>query len=160
MLGSANRSGCAPGDRHNFVGFRVARMLTPTGVGASLVREGGRFQIEEDGELPNHEGKKFVGQDASHCKRLNLLGLGLVDEPESTPSHPSHRGGVRVMRVTGSGWESGIRSGDVIVSLNHQAVDNGKTFSEVVKTLPKGVVVPVLLVRGKTLTFFPLTVPE
>ena len=64
------------------------------------------------------------------------------------------------MRVTGSGWESGIRSGDVIVSLNHQAVDNGKTFSEVVKTLPKGVVVPVLLVRGKTLTFFPLTVPE
>ncbi|MGQ0697783.1 MAG: Do family serine endopeptidase [Panacagrimonas sp.] len=69
-------------------------------------------------------------------------------------------GGVRVEQVFGGpGAATGIRNGDVILSLAGQEVDSPTRFAEVVGRLSPGTTVAVLVSREGAPSFLPLEVP-
>lgn len=69
-------------------------------------------------------------------------------------------GGVRVEQVFGGpAAATGIRGGDVILSLAGQEIDSPERFAEVVSRLTPGTTVPILVSRDGAPSFLPLDVP-
>jgi serine protease Do len=69
--------------------------------------------------------------------------------------------GVVVRSVeSGPGRSAGIRPGDVILMINNQDVTSAEQFAKLVKQLPEGKSVPVLIQRGEAPVFLPLKIPE
>ena len=60
----------------------------------------------------------------------------------------------------GPARSAGIRPGDVILMINNQDVTSAEQFTKLVKTLPAGKSVPVLIQRGEAPVFLPLKIPE
>ena len=88
--------------------------------------------------------------------------LGLVVEGLSSDEMTSMdiSAGVRVVEAAGPGAEAGVRAGDIITRLNHQAVDNPAKFAEISDNLTLGRTVPVLVLRNSSPVFLALRVPE
>lgn len=69
------------------------------------------------------------------------------------------KGGVFVVNVEqGAAAQSGIRPGDVLMSMNNQKLMNAKHFLDLAKELPLNKAVPVLIQRGKGATFLALRI--
>jgi len=69
------------------------------------------------------------------------------------------KGGVLVVNVEqGAAANSGIRRGDVIMTINNQKVTNAKQFLDLAKELPENKAVPVLVQRGEGAIFLALRI--
>jgi len=69
------------------------------------------------------------------------------------------KGGVLVINVEqGSAANSGIRRGDVIMTINNQKVSNAKQFLDLANDLPENKAVPVLVQRGQGAIFLALRI--
>ena len=69
--------------------------------------------------------------------------------------------GVVVRSVeAGPARSAGIRPGDIILMINNQDVTSAEQFTKLVKKLPEGKSVPVLIQRGEAPVFLPLKIPE
>lgn len=63
--------------------------------------------------------------------------------------------------VTGNeAREAGVREGDVIMMLNNNNVENAKQFGQLVKRLPEGKTVALLVHRTSGPMFLALRVPK
>ncbi len=83
----------------------------------------------------------------------NRLKLKVVDDPEVEE-------GVKVEEVEeGPAASAGIQSGDIIMRLNNQQIENAEQFEETVKQLPTGKPFPILVQRGDGALFLALTLP-
>ena len=60
----------------------------------------------------------------------------------------------------GPAREAGIRPGDVILMINNKDVTDPGQFRKLVKSLPAGRSVPVLIQRGDSPIFLPLKIPK
>jgi serine protease Do len=70
-------------------------------------------------------------------------------------------GGVLVQGVNpGPAYDAGIRRGDVILRIQDQAVKDVKQFGDLVKELPKGKTVAVLVQRRGGSQFLPLKLKD
>ena len=56
--------------------------------------------------------------------------------------------------------ESGLRPGDVLVSINREAVESAKQFESMASKLPREKSLPILVQRGDARTFMPLVIPD
>ena len=67
-----------------------------------------------------------------------------------------------LVRDVGSGpaRNAGIRPGDILLMINNQDVTSAEQFAKLVKALPAGKSVPVLIQRGESPVFLPLKIPE
>ena len=71
------------------------------------------------------------------------------------------KGGVLVINVEqGAAANSGIRRGDVIMTINNQKVSNAKQFLDLAKDLPENKAVPVLVQRGQGAIFLALRIEK
>jgi serine protease Do len=92
--------------------------------------------------------------------RLNLSVSNLTSEQREQLELPKN-GGVLVQSVNpGPAYDAGIRRGDVILRLQDQAVKDVKQFNELVKELPKGKSVAVLVQRRGGSLFLPLKLKD
>jgi len=114
-------------------------------------------------ELPNEEKLAQKSKQKSPTSRTNNV-LGIEVEALSAAQKKQldeDDRGVLVRRVgKGPAKNAGIRSGDVILKLNHQDVKGPKQFAKLVKKLPAGKSVPVLVQRGESPVFLPLKIPQ
>ncbi len=116
-----------------------------------------RVKIEElpdtDELAVNGEGRQNNSKaDKTFAKRIGVGVANLSKEQRDKLSIEA--GGVRVIRMeSGPASLAGIRRGDVILKLNNQKIEHTKHFIEVVKSLPTGRSVPVLVQRGEGTTF-------
>jgi len=70
-------------------------------------------------------------------------------------------GGVLVVNVEqGAAANSGIRRGDVIMTINNQKVSNAKQFLDLAKDLPGNKAIPVLVQRGQGAIFLALRIEQ
>jgi len=90
--------------------------------------------------------------------------LGLRVEsltPEQRKQLDLDKRGVVVREVeAGPARSAGIRPGDVLLMINNEDVTSAEQFTKLVKALPAGKSVPVLIQRGDAPVFLPLKVPE
>jgi serine protease Do len=86
----------------------------------------------------------------------NGLGLVVADIPEDRRNALRIKGGVLVEAVEGAGARSGLRPGDVILSLNNQDVTGAKAFNDAVAKLDRTKTHILLVRRGESAQFIPV----
>jgi len=159
--GPAEQAGLEVGDivvRFNGEEVRYSSDLPPlvgsTKVGESvpveIIRRGERKTLSvEIAELPD-ERETIVAQKSggkSHkSNALNILVKDLTADQKEELGIDDH--GVLVERVEeGPGRKAGIRRGDVVLLINNEKVKDAKHFSKIVRDLPRGKSIPILLQR-------------
>ena len=113
------------------------------------------------GELPEEEPLAMDSSGKSPRTSNNTLGLEVQAlTKKQIESMGSRRGGVLVTQVEpGAASDAGIREGDVIQMINNTPVASVQEFSAIIKKLPKGKTVAVLVRRGDGARFLALDVP-
>ncbi|WP_127477189.1 DegQ family serine endoprotease [Sulfurivermis fontis] len=128
-----------------------------------VIRDGKRktltVRVEElpkDEELTLAEGKPGLSSD----NRLNLTVTDLTAEQRKELGL-EQRHGVLVQGVEpGPAQEAGVRRGDVLLKLNNVDVDNVAHFNKLVRDLPAGKSIPVLVQRRSGPIFLALRLPK
>lgn len=130
-----------------------------------IIREGKtRYLTVVIGELPPEEElAKKAGKAPKPDKASETLGMVIQDmtSEQRRQLNIDDKRGIVVKEVTeGSASKAGIRPGDVILMLNHQNVTSVKQFKALVKKLPKGKLLPVLIQRGNAPVFLTIKLGE
>jgi serine protease Do len=125
----------------------------------TVLRDGKERTLEvKVGNSPD-SGKTRIGQAESEGKgaRLNLAVSDLQPEQRK---QLGITGGVLVNDVgNGAAKLAGVRPGDVILQINNQEVKNVAQLQSLVKDLPAGKTVPILVKRGDGALFLALSLP-
>lgn len=117
-----------------------------------ILRQGSTKEVPvKIGMLPEEEpalaGGPAEQPSGEKVSRLNLSVSNLTQEQREQLELPKN-GGVLAQTVNpGPAYDAGIRRGDVILRIQDQAVKDVKQFNEVVKGLPKGKSVAILVQR-------------
>lgn len=159
----------------SFNGTPVSRSSAlPPLVGRARVGEPARVEILRDGrertltvtiaELPPDDelASRTPRMRPAEPEKTSLLGMDLEAVPEDVrQTLELESGGVLVARVSeGPAREARIQRGDVLVMINNQRIESPEHFAELVKSLPAGTRVPVLVQRGQGPVFLALRVPD
>lgn len=132
---------------------------TPIGKSAQLgiMRDGQeRTATVTIGRLPDQQTAAVT--NPAEGARLNLAVQDLPQEQRSQLGVGDR--GVLVTQVgNGPAAEAGIQPGDVILSVDHKDVRSARQLVELVKELPTGTTIPVLVQRDENPVFLALQVP-
>ena len=93
-------------------------------------------------------------------EKTGKLGISVAELTDEQKGALELDNGLLVKRVVdGPAFEAGIRKGDVIMRIDNKQIKSLSQFAKIVKTLPEGSTVPVLVQRGNSPTFFALKIP-
>jgi len=94
-------------------------------------------------------------------KTANRLGFTAVDLSDKQKEELEVEDGVLVSHmVTGAASQAGVRKDDIILAIDNKPVANLKQFNKIVKELPGGKSVALLVQRGGSPTFLAIKVPK
>jgi len=137
---------------------------TPVGetVPVVIIRDGRQKTLKvRIGELPEEPVAGMKGKTVTPKKEL---ALGLEVAPLSDEQRKEldiAKGGVLVTEVhEGPARDAGIRKGDVLQMINNTPITDPEQFRKLVKGLPKGKFVSVLIQREGGPAFVPIKVPK
>ncbi|MBB3191075.1 DegQ family serine endoprotease [Halomonas cerina] len=116
----------------------------------TLLRDGERRELSVTlGDWP-----EAPGRDSDQDENPTRLGIAVQPLQEGERRQLGIEAGVRVVQIdpNGAAAAAGIRAGDVLVSIDHRAVESPEQLTELVGTLPEDRAVPVRLYReGRSL---------
>lgn len=114
------------------------------------------------GKLPPEDEIKQASSGGSEGIRDNRLGAVVKElTPDQRKSLDNKNSGVYVDKVhNGPARAAGLRQGDIILMINNEDVKNVSQFRKLVKELPKGKSVPMLVQRGPGPMFLALKMPD
>lgn len=111
------------------------------------------------GELPDDGA--ITRADKPAAETTNRLGMSVVDLTDEQKEELELDKGVLVQQlVDGAASKGGIRKGDIIISINNKDVKDSRQFRKLVKDLPAGKSVAVLVQRDGSPTFLAIKVPD
>jgi len=123
----------------------------------TVVRDGKEREIAVTlGQLPDQDQRELALNDVpgDGSPRLNVAVADLL---------PGQRGageGVLVQQVgPGAAAEAGVRPGDILLSLNNQKIKDAAHLRQLVKELPRGKRIPLLVKRGDGSLYLALEIP-
>lgn len=140
--------------------------ITPVGrkIPVEVIRKGKKITLKvEIGELPNEEDIKVGAAEEPGKKSMdNKLNVRVEDiGGEQREEMGLGDKGVVVTDISGGpASRAGIRRGDVILMINNKDIKNVNIFNKIVKGLPKGKSVPVLVQRRGGPVFLALKVED
>ncbi|MDH5179936.1 MAG: DegQ family serine endoprotease [Gammaproteobacteria bacterium] len=149
---------------HNSADLPLAVGQTPVGsvVDVQVIREGKPVTIAVTiEELPKEE--ELAKQESRPGKiKTDRLGLSVKNlTPEERNRLGLDKFGIRVTGIDkGAARNAGIAPGDVILKIGSKDVKDTRQFHALVKKLPAGKTVSVLIQRGESRTFLALKVPD
>jgi serine protease Do len=128
-----------------------------------IIRQGATRNLKvKIGSLPEDEGTVLGAEEAPGAQTFDRLGLSvsnLTVEQREQLEIPRH--GVLVQAVNpGPAYDAGIRRGDVILRIQDQVIKDVNHFNEVVKGLPKGKSLAVLVQRRGGSSFLALKLKD
>jgi len=125
-----------------------------------IMRNGKMTEITvEIGELPDEDEIKVSSSSSGATEQvLGLVVSNLTDEQRERLEINGDNG-IFVMQVeSGPARTAGIQKGDVILMINNQNVSDAKQFQDIIKALPDGKSVPVLIHRRGSPIFLALKI--
>ena len=147
-------------DRSGDLPHLVGRARSGTQAELTVMRDGEEIEIDVViGELPDGDAPQIAGRGGRGGEG-GRLGLVVEQLEPAVAERMGIDGGVHVISAEGAARTAGIRRGDIITRLNNQNVDSVATFGDIAEVLAPGKSVAVLVVRGKTPSFFALKVPD
>ncbi len=112
------------------------------------------------GELPDKD-KQIAKAAESKVASDNRLGVRVADLTEDQLKELELDGGVLVEEIgEGPAADAGIRQGDIILRIDGKLVENVDQFEKMIRKLPAGKSVPVLIQRRGGPIFLALKVPK
>lgn len=137
--------------------LQVGRTRPGTHVALTVIRDGKEHALTVQIEQLPDENK--LQQAIAEPSSSNRLGLMVAELPPERRKQNS--AGVLVKDVDeGPAASAGIRPGDIIARINNTEVSDVGQFTELVKQLPTGRPIPVLVRRDNGALFLALTLPE
>lgn len=129
-----------------------------------ILRDGKSKQVKiKIGKLPPEEQIQRASNDGGD-EGINDDRLGAVVKdltPDQSKTLERKKSGVYVEDVhSGPARAAGLRQGDIILMINNVDVENVRQFRQVVKDLPMGKSVPMLVQRGSGPMFLALKMPD
>lgn len=136
----------------------VGRTRPGTSVPVIVIRGGKEVALTATIKQLPEDAKRARGQAPAAPTEQGRLGIIVAEWSAKKGTEQ----GVAVKDVdeTGPAARAGLRAGDVIVRLNHQEVTGVEQFAELVKALPNGRPLPVLVKRESGSMFLVLTLSE
>jgi len=131
-----------------------------TKIPVEVIRDGRKQELRVQlGELPDEGAVARV--DKPVVEQTDRLGISVADLDDEQRAELEVERGVLVQNViTGPASRAGIRKGDVILSVDNKPVQDQQQFAEVVKGLPAGKSVALLVQRDGSPTFLAVKVPD
>jgi serine protease Do len=167
--GPARRAGIEPGDIVlSFAGNTVARMSDlPRLVGKTqpgrtesieVWRRGEKLRLKVSVVELQPEPQVQAAAPAAPEQPVvnNWLGLGLSDLEDEDRKRLNLKAGVGVSKASGLSERSGIRQGDIILSVNNTQVESAKRLVAYLEKLDKSKPVVFLVRRGDGVLFIPV----
>jgi serine protease Do len=167
--GPARKAGIEPGDIVlSFAGNKVARMSdlprlvgkTPPGrtVPVEVWRRGEKIKLSVSVvELaPETQAQAATPTPPEEAVVNNWLGLGIRDLTEEGRKRLNLKAGVVISKVSGPSERSGIRQGDIILSVNNTQVESSSRLAAYLDQLDKRKPVVFLIRRGDGVLFIPV----
>jgi serine protease Do len=141
----------------------VGRMQVGQEATVKILRDGKTKLLNiKIGKLPPEDEIKQASRGGDEGTRDNRLGAVVKDlTPDQRSSLEKKKSGVYVDDVhSGPARAAGLRQGDIILMINNVDVKNVSQFQQLVKDLPKGKSVPMLVQRGSGPMFLALKMPD
>ena len=111
------------------------------------------------GELPEDDVQARVREPET--RTTNRVGITVSELSSDDMEELEVDHGVVVDRVsTGAASRAGVRTGDVILSIDNTAISSAEQFQSLIDKLPDGKSVALLVQRGGSPTFLALKMPE
>jgi len=126
------------------------------------VIRGGRSQTlwVKLGELPDQD-EKIAKAETSKTTSDNRLNISVADLTDGQRAELEIEGGILVEAAgDGAAGDAGIREGDIILRIDGKPVKNIGEFKKLIKKLPAGKSVAILVQRRGGPIFLALKVPE
>lgn len=138
---------------------------TKIGENATLkvIRQGQTKEIQvKIGVLPDEDETVVAEVEPMDKQQVNRLGLSVANlTAEQREQMEVKQNGVLVHDVKpGPAYDAGLRRGDVILRIQDQAIKDAKQFNEVVKGLPKGKSIAMLVQRHGSTQFLALKLKD
>ena len=128
-----------------------------------ILRKGKHKKIHATiAELPQDQDLKLAKKDGGKAVKANRLNVEVTDLTANQRKQFELDGdGVIVKKVQkGPAHKAGIRKGDIILMLNNHKITDVSHFEDIVKDLPDGQSIPVLVHRRGGPMFLALKVPD
>lgn len=127
-----------------------------------ILRNGKEMEIVATIEqLPDEEPTRVGEKRSNEPAQQKTLGLSLAPVPKELKEKLKISGGLLVKEVLkGPARKAGVREGDVIVSINGQAVNSVEELGKLIETLPRDRPVPLLVQREGGPVFLALKLGE
>lgn len=139
--------------------------VTPIGkeVTVKVIRQGKPKILKVSiGELPAEEEPKVSSASAPEGEIEKRLGVAVVELSQRQRAELDNggKGGVVVQRIKeGPAQKAGVRSGDILLSLNGTTLENVGQFKRLVAELPTGKAIPLLVQRRGDPIWMALKIP-
>ncbi len=126
-----------------------------------VLRDGKQKTIDVTIE-PLDEGQKVSSVAPVNPVDESRLGVEVAEVPDELREQMGIDAGVVVSRISpdGAAASAGIRTGDVILSLNREEIDSVKELEKLVREAPADEAIPVLVQRESSPIFLALTLPS
>lgn len=126
----------------------------------TVIRDGKEQEIAVTlGQLPDKDQRELALNNAQDdgSPRLNVA---IADLPADQRGKGESEGGVLVQQVgPGVAAEAGVRPGDILLSLNNQKIKDAAHLRQLVKELPRGKRIPLLVKRGDGALYLAVEIP-
>ena len=128
--------------------FIVGRYRPGDAASLSIIRDGKKLQLKVKIGSRNGEVAQTPANSRSQKDHIEWLGAEFKDIPEELSNRTNIKSGVIISSIDrGSLYDSGIRGGDIIQSIQLKRIANLADFEKVIKSLPQQGNVPVLVNR-------------
>ena len=135
-------------------------------------------EVKAENNIPLESNKKNQNDIIIQCKDLNLwyddnhalkdVNVSIKKNKVTAIIGPSGCGKSTLLRLiagledvtSGPARSAGLRPGDIIIMLNNQEVKNVRHFQQLLKDLPEGKSVPMLVQRGSGPMFLALKMSD
>ena len=130
-------------------------------VDVGILRNGKRETLAVTIE-PLDEGQKMSALTKPEPVDESRLGVEVAELTDEQKESLNLDAGVVVSSLSpdGAAAKSGIRSGDIIISLNREEIDDVEELEKLVKAAPADEAIPVLIQRQNAPMFLALTIPS
>ena len=127
----------------------------------TIIRNGRERVLKVNlGELPDDESVAEIEAEKK-VEQTNRIGFSTIDLTEEQLEALDISGGVLVTHVIkGPASQAGIRKDDIIMSIDNKPVKNVAGFQKLVRALPAGKSVALLVQRSGSPTFLAVKVPD
>lgn len=141
----------------------VGRTKVNSRVKVKLIREGKRRVVKVRlGELPSEEEVREASAEPGSTTKATRVGISVLDlNKTQRKSSGIEKGGVLVADVKkGPARDAGIRRGDIIIRIDNARIKDVGHFKKLVKSLPSGRTVAVLVQRRTGPMFLAMKIPK